>query len=101
MEVCELCKSSHLTMASQLLEAGVLCLREETALFLRALSDSIFPSSQVDPKALESGLTQRSVSTIKETVSKSLTKAQAVDGRDAFVKVSCFSVDEQTLQRTN
>ncbi|XP_011472695.1 unconventional myosin-VIIb [Oryzias latipes] len=60
MEGCELCKCSHFNMASQLLE--------------------------VDPKALETSLTQRSVSTIKETVSKFLTRAQAVDGRDAFVK---------------
>ncbi|CAG5861859.1 unnamed protein product [Menidia menidia] len=40
----------------------------------------------VDPKALEKSLTQRSVTTTRETVTKPLTSGQAVDGRDAFVK---------------
>uniref|UniRef100_A0A4W6DJI1 Myosin VIIBa n=1 Tax=Lates calcarifer TaxID=8187 RepID=A0A4W6DJI1_LATCA len=41
---------------------------------------------EVDPKALEKSLTQRSLMTTRESVTKSLTSAQAVDGRDAFVK---------------
>ncbi|XP_019936002.2 unconventional myosin-VIIa [Paralichthys olivaceus] len=60
MEVCDILTSSNLNMASQLLE--------------------------VDPKALERCLTQRSLMTTKESVTKPLTSAQAVDGRDAFVK---------------
>ncbi|XP_072246199.1 unconventional myosin-VIIb [Leuresthes tenuis] len=60
LEGSEILKSSHFNMASQLLEA--------------------------DPKALGKSLTQRSVTTNRETVTKHLTSAQAVDGRDAFVK---------------
>uniref|UniRef100_A0A3B4VIC1 Unconventional myosin-VIIa-like n=1 Tax=Seriola dumerili TaxID=41447 RepID=A0A3B4VIC1_SERDU len=40
----------------------------------------------VDPKAVEKSLTQRSFMTTRESVTKPLTSAQAVDGRDAFVK---------------
>lgn len=43
--------------------------------------------SQVDSKELEKSLTQRSFMTATDSVSKVLTSAQAVDGRDAFVKV--------------
>uniref|UniRef100_A0A3P8UQH7 Si:ch73-194h10.2 n=1 Tax=Cynoglossus semilaevis TaxID=244447 RepID=A0A3P8UQH7_CYNSE len=53
--------STHFKVASQLLE-------------------------QVDVKALEKSLTQRSLTTAVESVTKPLTTAQAVDGRDAFVK---------------
>ncbi|XP_062252279.1 unconventional myosin-VIIa [Platichthys flesus] len=60
LEACDIVTSSHLSMASQLLE--------------------------VDPKALESGLTQLSLMTTKESVTKHLTSAQALEGRDAFVK---------------
>uniref|UniRef100_A0A668AG22 Si:ch73-194h10.2 n=1 Tax=Myripristis murdjan TaxID=586833 RepID=A0A668AG22_9TELE len=60
LEGCDIRKSSHFSMASQLLE--------------------------VDPKALENSLTQRSFMTARESVTKSLTSAQATDGRDAFVK---------------
>ncbi|XP_070765301.1 unconventional myosin-VIIb [Enoplosus armatus] len=60
LEGCEIHTSSHFSMASQLLE--------------------------VAPKALEKSLTQRSFMTARESVTKSLTSAQAVDGRDAFVK---------------
>lgn len=42
---------------------------------------------QVDSKELEKSLTQRSFMTATDSVSKVLTSAQAVDGRDAFVKV--------------
>uniref|UniRef100_A0A8C9XWS2 Myosin VIIBa n=1 Tax=Sander lucioperca TaxID=283035 RepID=A0A8C9XWS2_SANLU len=44
------------------------------------------PLLQVDPKALGKSLTQRSFMTARESVTKALTSAQAVDGRDAFVK---------------
>ncbi|KAM9849184.1 unconventional myosin-VIIb [Aulostomus maculatus] len=60
IEGCDVVASSHFNMASQLLE--------------------------VDPKALEKSLIQRSFMTTRESVIKSLTSAQAVDGRDAFVK---------------
>uniref|UniRef100_A0AAZ3RN93 Uncharacterized protein n=1 Tax=Oncorhynchus tshawytscha TaxID=74940 RepID=A0AAZ3RN93_ONCTS len=40
----------------------------------------------VDPKALEKSLTQRSFMTSRESVAKPLTSAQAMDGKDAFVK---------------
>ncbi|XP_078115998.1 unconventional myosin-VIIb [Sander vitreus] len=60
LEGCDILKSSNSNMASQLLE--------------------------VDPKALEKSLTQRSFMTARESVTKALTSAQAVDGRDAFVK---------------
>ncbi|XP_055364625.1 unconventional myosin-VIIa isoform X2 [Betta splendens] len=60
LEGSDILKSSHFNMASQLLE--------------------------VDPKVLEKALTQRSFMTARESVTKSLTCAQAVDGRDAFVK---------------
>ena len=43
---------------------------------------------QVDPRALEQSLIQRSFMTTKESVTKPLTSAQALDGRDAFVKVT-------------
>ncbi|MEQ2283274.1 hypothetical protein AMECASPLE_009487, partial [Ameca splendens] len=60
LEGCDVAKSTHFSMASQLLE--------------------------VDPKPLEKCLTQRSVTTARDTVNKPLNSAQAVDGRDAFVK---------------
>uniref|UniRef100_A0A8K9WPV7 Myosin VIIBa n=1 Tax=Oncorhynchus mykiss TaxID=8022 RepID=A0A8K9WPV7_ONCMY len=41
---------------------------------------------EVDPKALEKSLTQRSFMTSRESVTKPLTSAQAMDGKDAFVK---------------
>uniref|UniRef100_A0A3Q4HB86 Unconventional myosin-VIIa-like n=1 Tax=Neolamprologus brichardi TaxID=32507 RepID=A0A3Q4HB86_NEOBR len=50
------------------------------------LSDCATLLPQVDPKALGKGLTQRSFQTAREHVTKSLTSAQAMDGRDAFVK---------------
>uniref|UniRef100_A0AAQ6I8T5 Uncharacterized protein n=1 Tax=Anabas testudineus TaxID=64144 RepID=A0AAQ6I8T5_ANATE len=40
----------------------------------------------VDPKALQKSLIQRSFMTARESVTRSLTCAQAVDGKDAFVK---------------
>ena len=46
-----------------------------------------FVLTQVDSKELEKSLTQRSFMTATDCVSKVLTSAQAVDGRDAFVKV--------------
>nr|XP_046248311.1 unconventional myosin-VIIa [Scatophagus argus] len=60
LEACEMVTSSHFNMASQLLE--------------------------VAPNELEKSLTQRSFMTARESVTKALTSAQAVDGRDAFVK---------------
>ncbi|XP_030582566.1 unconventional myosin-VIIa [Archocentrus centrarchus] len=60
LEGCDVLASTHFKMASELLE--------------------------VDPKALGKCLTQRSFQTARESVTKSLTSAQAVDGRDAFVK---------------
>lgn len=42
---------------------------------------------QVNSKELERGLTQRSFMTSRESVTKALTISQAVDGKDAFVKV--------------
>uniref|UniRef100_A0A665U2E8 Si:ch73-194h10.2 n=1 Tax=Echeneis naucrates TaxID=173247 RepID=A0A665U2E8_ECHNA len=60
LEGCEVLKSTHFSMASQLLE--------------------------VDLKELRKSLTQRSFVVTRENVSKCLTPAQAIDGRDAFVK---------------
>ncbi|XP_032429118.1 unconventional myosin-VIIb [Xiphophorus hellerii] len=60
LEGCSVAKSSHFSMASQLLE--------------------------VDPTALEKCLTQRAVTTARDTVNKPLNSDQALDGRDAFVK---------------
>ncbi|XP_059197185.1 unconventional myosin-VIIb [Centropristis striata] len=60
LEGCDIRKSSHFNMASKLLE--------------------------VDTKALEKSLTQYSFMTARESVTKPLPSAQAVDGRDAFVK---------------
>ncbi|XP_051562758.1 unconventional myosin-VIIb-like [Myxocyprinus asiaticus] len=60
MEGCDILTSSHFNMTAKLLE--------------------------VNPKALEVSLTQRSLMTNRESVSKPLTSVQAVDGRDAFVK---------------
>ncbi|XP_026160766.1 unconventional myosin-VIIa [Mastacembelus armatus] len=60
LEACDILTSSHFNMASQLLE--------------------------VDTEALERNLTQRCFMTTRESVTKCLTSAQAVDGRDAFVK---------------
>ncbi|XP_026199603.1 unconventional myosin-VIIb [Anabas testudineus] len=62
LEACDIPKSSSnsFNMASQLLE--------------------------VDPKALQKSLIQRSFMTARESVTRSLTCAQAVDGKDAFVK---------------
>jgi len=41
----------------------------------------------VAPDALDVSLTRRSLMTNRESVSKPLTLTQAMDGRDAFVKV--------------
>uniref|UniRef100_G3NI32 Myosin VIIBa n=1 Tax=Gasterosteus aculeatus aculeatus TaxID=481459 RepID=G3NI32_GASAC len=41
---------------------------------------------EVEPKALEKSLTQHSLMTGRESVTKPLTSAQAKDGKDAFVK---------------
>uniref|UniRef100_A0A671SXL7 Unconventional myosin-VIIa-like n=1 Tax=Sinocyclocheilus anshuiensis TaxID=1608454 RepID=A0A671SXL7_9TELE len=60
LEGCDILTSTHFKMAAQLLE--------------------------VVPNALDVSLTQRSLMTNRESVSKPLTSAQAVDGRDAFVK---------------
>ncbi|XP_037530284.1 unconventional myosin-VIIa [Nematolebias whitei] len=60
LEGCDILKSAHFNMASQLLE--------------------------VDPKALDKSLTQRSVTTARDTVNKILNPSQALDGRDAFIK---------------
>uniref|UniRef100_A0AAV2KT89 Unconventional myosin-VIIa n=1 Tax=Knipowitschia caucasica TaxID=637954 RepID=A0AAV2KT89_KNICA len=60
MESCDIKKSSHFNMTGKLLE--------------------------VEPKSLGKGLTERSLMTNRECVTRSLTSAQAVDGRDAFVK---------------
>lgn len=56
------------------------------------MSDCAVLLPQVDPKALGKCLTQRSFQTAREHVTKSLTSAQAVDGRDAFVKVKCVTL---------
>ncbi|XP_058494755.1 unconventional myosin-VIIa [Solea solea] len=60
LEGSDIITSTHFNMASQLLE--------------------------VDLKVLENSLIQRSLMTTRESVTKPLTTAQAVDGRDAFVK---------------
>uniref|UniRef100_A0A671SZI7 Unconventional myosin-VIIa-like n=1 Tax=Sinocyclocheilus anshuiensis TaxID=1608454 RepID=A0A671SZI7_9TELE len=60
LESCDVLSSTHFKMAAQLLE--------------------------VSPNALDVSLTQRSLMTNRESVSKPLTSAQAVDGRNAFVK---------------
>lgn len=61
------------------------------------LCDHILLHFQVDPKALEKGLTQRSVTTARESVSKTLDSVQAVDGKDAFAKVINGISDMQIL----
>ncbi|KAM7388682.1 hypothetical protein PAMP_024842 [Pampus punctatissimus] len=71
MEGCDIHSSSHFDMVSKLLE--------------------------VDPKKLEKSLIERSFMTIRENVTKLLTSAQAVDGRDAFVK----GTDTTMLQKMN
>ncbi|KAI4829194.1 hypothetical protein KUCAC02_023254, partial [Chaenocephalus aceratus] len=71
LEGCGILQSSHFKMASQLLE--------------------------VDPKALEKSLTQRSFMTAKESVTKPLDSAQAVDCRDAFVKHIQYQDNQSTL----
>uniref|UniRef100_A0A9J7Y6E0 Myosin VIIBa n=1 Tax=Cyprinus carpio carpio TaxID=630221 RepID=A0A9J7Y6E0_CYPCA len=60
LESCDVLSSTHFKIAAQLLE--------------------------VAPNALDVSLTQRSLMTNRESVSKPLTSAQAVDGRNAFVK---------------
>lgn len=60
LEGCDIRKSSHFNIVSKLLE--------------------------VDSQALEKGLTERSFMTNRESVTRCLTSAQALDGRDAFVK---------------
>nr|XP_021327440.1 unconventional myosin-VIIb-like isoform X1 [Danio rerio] len=60
LEGCDILSSTHFKMATQLLE--------------------------VAPNALDASLTQRSLMTNRESVTKPLTSAQALDGRDAFVK---------------
>ncbi|XP_040039858.2 unconventional myosin-VIIb isoform X1 [Gasterosteus aculeatus] len=60
LEACKILTSPNFNMASQLLE--------------------------VEPKALEKSLTQHSLMTGRESVTKPLTSAQAKDGKDAFVK---------------
>ncbi|KAM4628965.1 unconventional myosin-VIIa [Polymixia lowei] len=60
MEGCDIVTSTHVNMACTLLE--------------------------VDPKVLEKSLTQHSFMTSRESVTKPLTSAQAMDSRDAFVK---------------
>ncbi|KAI4892023.1 hypothetical protein NFI96_034232 [Prochilodus magdalenae] len=60
LEGCDVLSSNHFNMAAKLLE--------------------------VDTKALDMSLTQRSFMTNRESVSKPLSSEQAVDGRDAFVK---------------
>ncbi|CAM4624535.1 unnamed protein product [Leuciscus chuanchicus] len=60
MEGCDILSSTHFKMAAQLLE--------------------------VAPDALDVSLTQRSLMTNRESVTKPLTLTQAMDGRDAFVK---------------
>lgn len=48
-----------------------------------------FPNTnQVKSAELEKCLTQRSIMTTRESVTKALTMSQAVDGKDAFVKVT-------------
>ncbi|XP_072294521.1 unconventional myosin-VIIa [Eucyclogobius newberryi] len=60
LEGCEINKSSNFNMAGKLLE--------------------------VELTSLEKGLTERSFMTNRESVTRCLTSAQALDGRDAFVK---------------
>ncbi|XP_034036571.1 unconventional myosin-VIIb [Thalassophryne amazonica] len=60
LEGCDILTSTHFSMSSKLLE--------------------------VDLKALETSLTKRSLMTTRESVTKPLTSAQAVDCRDAFIK---------------
>ncbi|KAI1889294.1 hypothetical protein AGOR_G00177680 [Albula goreensis] len=60
LESCDILTSTHFNMAAKLLE--------------------------VKTKALDMSLTQRSFMTNREKVSKPLSSAQALDGRDAFVK---------------
>ncbi|KAG9341588.1 hypothetical protein JZ751_019103 [Albula glossodonta] len=60
LESCDILTSTHFNMAAKLLE--------------------------VKTKALDVSLTQRSFMTNREKVSKPLSSAQALDGRDAFVK---------------
>lgn len=106
LEVCDIVKSSHFKMASQLLEVCVACL----FVFSPKCKDKVpsclcltvfVPLPQVAPEELEKSLTQRSFMTARESVTKALTSAQAVDGRDAFVKVTSLTHDLSFFEDKN
>lgn len=91
LEGCDILTSSNFNMACQLLEVRVffcVCIKPYKKSRDDLVCLRVSPLPQVDPKVLEKSLTQRSLTTNRELVSKPLTFAQAVDGRDALVKVT-------------
>lgn len=105
LEACNVVKSSHFNMASELLEVcvvfGVFFPSNTTQfdLVLPAFVCSRLP--QVNPTELGKCLTQRSFMTARESVTKALTISQAMDGRDAFVKVTPPPTPSSSSVRTN
>uniref|UniRef100_A0A8C1G1S3 Si:ch73-194h10.2 n=1 Tax=Cyprinus carpio TaxID=7962 RepID=A0A8C1G1S3_CYPCA len=64
----------------------ILTFTENDTWEINKLLAAILHLGNVAPNALDVSLTQRSLMTNRESVSKPLTSAQAVDGRNAFVK---------------
>lgn len=56
---------------------------------------------QVNSKELEKCLTQRSIMTTRESVTKTLTISQAVDGKDAFVKVTFTTREPHGMSKSS
>ncbi|MEQ2158224.1 hypothetical protein GOODEAATRI_010053 [Goodea atripinnis] len=76
----------------------ILMFTETDSWEISKLLAAILHLGNVDPKPLEKCLTQRSVTTARDTVNKPLNSAQAVDGRDAFVKL-CINFANEQLQQ--
>lgn len=105
LEASDVVKSSHFNTASKLLEVCdvsffplLKCKAKGSNL---SCSFTLFvPNTiQVNSKELEKCLTQRSIMTTRESVTKTLTISQAVDGKDAFVKVTFTSVSHMGCPR--
>lgn len=98
LESCDVLSSTHFKMAAQLLEVIKKKMLETNFVckqHTQAHRSDFF--LQVAPNALDVSLTQRSLMTNRESVSKPLTSAQAVDGRNAFVKVVQLNVVSITV----
>lgn len=101
LEACNVVKSSHFNMASELLEVCVVFFPSNAkrgSPFDLVLTAFVRPRpSQVNPTELGKCLTQRTFMTARESVTKALTISQAMDGRDAFVKVTLPTHDRHRL----